>query len=172
MIFVFRKPWMLMVCRFDDCWIGASPDLEPGQRRLAKGSIAWTLAPDLMSSAYSQLLDATIAHLETLKNRGVSWVPVRRETLASIASVSQKPAPSLSSREAGRTVRPTVLDSSNSSVSRERSAAVPPIAASVTTPVRSEAALSRWSKAAAVAIRFCGSKSIEGFSAVAGTLAP
>ena len=103
-----------------------------------------------MSSAYSQLLDATIAHLETLKNRGVGWVPVRRETLASIASVSQKPAPSLSSREAGRTVRPTILDSSNSSVSRERSAAVPPIAASVTIPVRSEAALSRWSKAAAV----------------------
>ena len=103
-----------------------------------------------MSSAYSQLLDATIAHLETLKCRGVGWVSVRRETLASIGSAPQKPVPPLNSRETGRTAQPRVLDSANPSVSMERLAPVPPFAPSPSTPVRSEAALARWSKAAAV----------------------
>ena len=103
-----------------------------------------------MSSAYSQLLDATIAHLETLKCRGVGWVSVRRETLASIGSAPQKPVPPLNSREAERTARPRVLDSANPSVPMDRLAPVPPIALSPSTPVRSEAALARWSKAAAV----------------------
>jgi len=43
-----------------------------------------------MSSAYLQLLDTTIAHLEALKGQGVGWVPVRRDTLLSVVSPSSK----------------------------------------------------------------------------------
>lgn len=101
-----------------------------------------------MSSAYSQLLDATIAHLETLKDRGVNWVPVRRETLLSIGSAPQKPVLSTSPRETVRTNRPAILESSSALAPAERSALMSPKAPSVSPAVRSEAALSRWSKAA------------------------
>ena len=102
-----------------------------------------------MSTAYSQLLDATIAHLETLKSRGVGWVPVRRDTLLSIGSVPQKTVLSAGSRDAGTSVRPTILSSPSSSVPVDRIAAVPPRDSVIPTAVRSEAAVSRWSKAAA-----------------------
>jgi len=46
----------------------------------------------LMSEAYDQLLDATIRHLQELKERGVRFVPVAPETLAAL-SQPRKPAP-------------------------------------------------------------------------------
>lgn len=49
-----------------------------------------------MSAEYTQLLDATIAHLETLKERGIAWVPVRRETLSSVAAPVPRSVPQLS----------------------------------------------------------------------------
>jgi DNA polymerase len=47
-----------------------------------------------MSSAYDQLLDATIQHLEGLKAQGVRFVPVSPETLRTLA----QPAPANSQR--------------------------------------------------------------------------
>jgi hypothetical protein len=38
-----------------------------------------------MSAAYDQLLDATIAHLEDLKSRGVKHLPVAPDSLAAFA---------------------------------------------------------------------------------------
>jgi DNA polymerase len=49
-----------------------------------------------MSSAYDQLLDAAIQHLEELKARGVRFVPVSPETLAAL-SQPQPTAPARSS---------------------------------------------------------------------------
>ena len=49
-----------------------------------------------MSDAYHQLLDAAVEHLETLKSRGVRYVPVSPETLQSFATaprVASRPAP-------------------------------------------------------------------------------
>ena len=103
-----------------------------------------------MSSAYLQLLDATIAHLETLKDRGAGWVPVRRETLLSIVSPALKPLnplPSLVRREAAKPTGPAIQDSPMSSVPPERLASASPRSLVVPTAVRSEAAVSRWSKA-------------------------
>jgi DNA polymerase len=47
-----------------------------------------------MTDHYSQLLDATLRHLEELQSRGVRFVPVSRETLAGLAKPGPaKPAP-------------------------------------------------------------------------------
>jgi len=119
-----------------------------------------------MSSAYSQLLDATIAHLETLKDRGVGWVPVRRETLLSIGSVSPKQATKAAPRDVGRTVSPATLDSASSPTTSERLVVSAPRASVVSSAVRSEAALSRWSKAAV------GQSSAPAYQKVASVSAP
>jgi DNA polymerase len=56
-----------------------------------------------MSSAYNQLLDATIQHLEDLKSRGVRHVTVLPETLRSLSQpVQRSPAPSLELRSSRR----------------------------------------------------------------------
>jgi uracil-DNA glycosylase len=50
------------------------------------------------ADAYSQLLDATISHLESLKNRGVRFVSVSPENLAALARTPRRataPAPAL-----------------------------------------------------------------------------
>jgi uracil-DNA glycosylase family 4 len=51
------------------------------------------------ADAYSQLLDATISHLESLKNRGVRFVSVSPENLAALARTPRRaaaaPAPGL-----------------------------------------------------------------------------
>ncbi len=47
-----------------------------------------------MSAEYEQLLDATIQHLTGLKARGVRFVPVRQETLASLTVPAPTPSPS------------------------------------------------------------------------------
>ena len=103
---------------------------------------------DSMSSAYSQLLDATIAHLENLKGRGVSWVPVRRETLLSMGSAPLKGASQPRPLDVGRTVPPVISEATRPTVPSERSTASSPRDSVVPTAVRSEAALSRWSMAA------------------------
>jgi uracil-DNA glycosylase len=46
--------------------------------------------PDAMSDSYSQLLDATIQHLEDLKTRGVRHVAVAPETLRSLGQAAPK----------------------------------------------------------------------------------
>jgi uracil-DNA glycosylase family 4 len=45
-----------------------------------------------MSSAYNQLLDATIQHLEDLKSRGVRHVAIAPETLRALAQPAPRPA--------------------------------------------------------------------------------
>jgi DNA polymerase len=42
--------------------------------------------------AYTQLLDATISHLESLKNRGTRFVSVSPENLATLAQMPRRPA--------------------------------------------------------------------------------
>ena len=103
-----------------------------------------------MSSAYSQLLDATIAHLETLKGLGVGWVPVRRDTLLSIISPSLIPRSSVARRDVVKAVRPSIQDSRSPSIPPENLASASPQSSVVTPSVRSEAAMSRWSKAVAL----------------------
>lgn len=102
-----------------------------------------------MSTEYTQLLDATIAHLEALKERGVSWIPVRRETLLSVQASPAKPVHKAVSRPASpiesRDTVPVVR--SNPVVLPENPSAPAPAPRLAPTPVRSEAALSRWSKA-------------------------
>ena len=101
-----------------------------------------------MSSAYSQLLDATIAHLENLKGRGISWVPVRRETLLSMGSAPLKGAFQPRPLEVGKSTRAAILAAPRSSMTFESSTVPSARASVVPTAVRSEAALSRWSMAA------------------------
>ncbi len=103
-----------------------------------------------MSSAYLQLLDATIAHLETLKGLGVGWVPVRRDTLLSIASPSLTPLSSVARRDIAKTVSPAFQNSQSPSIPSENLASASPQSSVVPPAVRSEAAMSRWSKAVAV----------------------
>ncbi|MCX6869666.1 MAG: uracil-DNA glycosylase [Verrucomicrobia bacterium] len=103
-----------------------------------------------MSSAYLQLLDATIAHLETLKGLGVGWVPVRRDTLLSIVSPSLTPLSSVARRDIAKTVRPAFQNSQSPSIPTENFVSASPQSSVVPPAVRSEAAMSRWSKAVAV----------------------
>ena len=104
-----------------------------------------------MSSAYLQLLDTTIAHLEALKGQGVGWVPVRRDTLLSVVSPSPNALSPIARREVSKVARPATQDYQSSSTPPERlaSAAPTPQPLVVPTVVRSEAAMSRWSKAVA-----------------------
>lgn len=100
-----------------------------------------------MSAEYTQLLDATIAHLENLKDRGVAWVPVRRETLSSIAAPVPKWVPAMVSRDSSPIARPAGDVSTASVLPAERSVGSAPVPQSKS-PVQSEAARSRWSRAA------------------------
>lgn len=105
-----------------------------------------------MSSDFTRLLDATIAHLEALKVRGVDWVPVRRETVASLLTgFGPTPAsPSASKAQTGSGAIPrrsvfTPPPESPPVPSAPLPTSPPP------TQVRSAAVLSRWSKAAVAA---------------------
>ena len=68
-----------------------------------------------MSSAYDQLLDAAIGHLESLKTRGVRHVPVAAETLRALAQPAPRAAVSVSQSVLGavtsavRTSRPEAV---------------------------------------------------------------
>jgi uracil-DNA glycosylase len=65
------------------------------------------------ADAYSQLLDATISHLESLKNRGVRFVSVSPENLAALARTPRRaaaaPAPGL--RPASAVAPATIVSS-------------------------------------------------------------
>jgi DNA polymerase len=65
-----------------------------------------------MSDAYSQLLDATIQHLEDLKARGVRHVAVSPETLRALAQppVAESPISNLKSERASVTLGAPVSD--------------------------------------------------------------
>lgn len=99
-----------------------------------------------MSELYIELLEATIAHLEALRDRGVAWVPVRRETLLGLSPSAARPE-SAGSTTAGMVSRgPAPLSPSPSpgpgaGVSLAASLASPPPV------VPSSGALSRWSRA-------------------------
>ena len=45
-----------------------------------------------MSAAYAQLLDATITHLERLREDGVQFVSVRPNTLKALVAPLRRPA--------------------------------------------------------------------------------
>jgi uracil-DNA glycosylase len=64
----------------------ARPTFEPAVAGGRKRSSAQKDATSMrwMSSAYEQLLDATILHLQEMKARGVRFVPVEAETLAGL----------------------------------------------------------------------------------------
>ena len=120
-----------------------------------------------MPSTYSQLLDATIAHLETLKARGVDWVPVSREAVAALArpplaTPASTTRSTRSFRGPGDLAEPwpetTVIPSAPPSSTSSR----PPAGAS---PVRSAATLSRWSKAASLTTSTSTSPSTSPFQA-------
>ncbi|HEX9046709.1 MAG TPA: uracil-DNA glycosylase, partial [Verrucomicrobiae bacterium] len=80
-----------------------------------------------MSSAYEELLDATIRHLEGLKSRGVRHVPVAPETLQALVKPPVKsPVASFRSQQAPIPVAPVAP----ATVSRiERSAEPAPVKA-------------------------------------------
>ncbi len=61
----------------------------------------------VMSSAYDQLLDATIQHLETLQARGVRHVAVSPETLQALAQPPPRSASPASSRRSEEAAPPT-----------------------------------------------------------------
>ncbi len=103
-----------------------------------------------MSAAYTQLLDATIAHLEKLRDDGVQFVPVKGDTLRALVAPLSRPAAS-----PARAATPQRPDSSASPAPVSRgiefhdSTAIP---SSAPPPPRSvsAAAASRWSQAAAL----------------------
>ena len=102
-----------------------------------------------MSAEYTQLLDAAIAHLETLKERGIAWVPVRRETLSSVAAPVPKSGPAIVARETPQILRSPGSVPTTSVPASERSVGSSPLT-QPKNPVPSEAARSRWSRAASV----------------------
>lgn len=105
-----------------------------------------------MPSAYEQLLDAAIQHLETLKTRGVRYVPVSPETLRALAAGPQRPASgnpptasaSRTSARATRSDAPSAPAKPPPSAGREPSRPGQPVAppAPVPTAPSAEAALS------------------------------
>lgn len=99
-----------------------------------------------MSSAYRQLLDATIAHLEAQQADGVQFVPVQAATLAALtAAAPRKPAtaPPVSNATQSR-------PATSFAVSADFSEATPaPARPTLTAPRQvSASAASRWSQAA------------------------
>lgn len=59
-----------------------------------------------MNDAYRQLLDSTIHHLESLKARGSSFVPLQPDTLASLAAPAASAAPAPVAKTTPATLRP------------------------------------------------------------------
>ena len=90
-----------------------------------------------MSDLYPKLLEATIAHLEALRDRGVAWVPVRRNTLLSLSRSSQR------SEAASPMAAPVMLAGPRPGPTIPEAA---PQASSAPV-IPSSGALSRWSKA-------------------------
>src|SRR5882757_4196777 len=96
-------------------------------------SITMNAVPD----EYTQLLDATIHHLESLKEQGTRFVSVSPETLAALVSGARKVVPTAApaSPQAPVSVRPA---SSKNASSYEPSVVAAPLAKSeaiVATPV-------------------------------------
>lgn len=102
-----------------------------------------------MPSTYSQLLDATIAHLETLKARGVDWVPVSRQTVADLARAPLA-APALTTRSTRSFQSPAALAEARSEPQASQQQQQPVRSPAGPSAVRSAATLSRWSKAASL----------------------
>ncbi|HTI70299.1 MAG TPA: uracil-DNA glycosylase family protein [Candidatus Limnocylindria bacterium] len=107
-----------------------------------------------MNDAYRQLLDATVAHLEGLRDRGVTHIPVRQETVrALIAPLGRKPAPTMelaptaTSRPTPAMTRPAnpVTGPTEPNFDAVETAKPP---APVAPPRPSQAAVARWSQAA------------------------
>ena len=61
-----------------------------------------------MPDAYDQLLEATIQHLEGLKNRGVRFVPVSRENLAALGQTPRRVAQVARSAPVARVATPAL----------------------------------------------------------------
>lgn len=103
-----------------------------------------------MPAEYSRLLDAAIAHLETLKGRGITWVAVHRGTLTSLNVPPPKAGPALLTRslspEPGPS-HPVPQVASLRSPDTDRPSPAPPVHA----PPPSTTARSRWSLAASAA---------------------
>lgn len=97
-----------------------------------------------MASAYHELLDATIGHLEDLKADGVDFVPVLPATLAALTSAPKPTRPA--SAPAARTQPPAAPAWESATPAPPPAAPVP----GVRKPV-SAAAASRWSQAANLA---------------------
>ncbi len=102
-----------------------------------------------MASAYTQLLDATIVHLEKLREDGVQFVPVKPETLRALSAPLARPV-AASKPSAGPTARRP--DRPTSPEPDGAAAPAPAIPAAPSGPVTpravSAAAASRWSRAA------------------------
>lgn len=114
--------------------------------------------PQSDAQVYVHLLDATIAHLERLKDRGVAWIPVRHETLASMTAMAPrsnapKPTAAVVSPGPSAGIRPIAVDSAPRSPVVQGSPALEAarVVPNPSLPIRSEAAISRWSRAAAAA---------------------
>jgi DNA polymerase len=100
-----------------------------------------------MSAAYTQLLDATIAHLEKLREDGVQFVPVKGETLRALNAPLARPSASLNrATTPERPAPPTPA----APVARDWDSSPSPPAAPAAPRSVSPAAASRWSQAAAL----------------------
>lgn len=109
-----------------------------------------------MPTADLPLLDATIAHLEALKLQGVTWLPVRRETLEALSGPAERPGVPLkafspptalpTAPPVGRTERLVSSSSSRSPESMPEGVPVPPPVEGKA-PSLNPAALTRWAKA-------------------------
>lgn len=78
-----------------------------------------------MSSAYEQLLDATIAHLEALKARGVRSVLISAETLQALAGQRPRATGAPPTRTAARPAAPTSVATAPQPRRPEPSTSVP-----------------------------------------------
>lgn len=99
-----------------------------------------------MSDLYPPLLEATIAHLEALRDRGIVWVPVHRETLMSLSRSPTRPS-SATPPTTRAVTRPPASAEPPSGPGRgpEVPEASPPVSPPPVVP--SSGALSRWSRA-------------------------
>lgn len=79
-----------------------------------------------MASAYEQLLAATIAHVEDLKNNGVKYLPVDRETLVDLGRPAQtnRTSEELPAESAAVETRPAVAPAAAAPTAAEKSSAL------------------------------------------------
>ncbi len=102
-----------------------------------------------MSAAYAQLLDATITHLERLREDGVQFVSVRPDTLKALVAPLGRPAPAArpaATPAPASPVRRAVAQDPAETFATAAPTAPPPAPAAPRTV--SAAAASRWSRAA------------------------